>query len=122
MKSIFALLLLATTATSLPAAFRLQNVPEYSLSTESPEDFEWNLQEMRLVQLAPGAEPVWMTELDKVTHTLMPFEVSLIKVDSRQGRRAELYGYVRIYASTYISVTTHNPLVLKRWISVPSPL
>lgn len=122
MKSILALLLLATTATSLPAAFRLQNVPEYSLSTESPEDFDWNLQEMRLVQLAPGAEPVWMTELDKVTHTLMPFEVSLIKVDSRQGRRAELYGYVRIYASTYISVTTHNPLVLKQWISVPSPL
>ena len=67
MKSILALLLLATTATSLPAAFRLQNVPEYSLSTESPEDFDWNLQEMRLVQLAPGAEPVWMTELDKVT-------------------------------------------------------
>jgi hypothetical protein len=100
MRSILALLLLATTATSIPATFRLHNnVPEYSLLVESPDDFDWNLQEMRLVQLAPDAEPVWMTELEKVTHTLMSFEMSLIKVDLRQGRGAELHGYVRIYAS-----------------------
>lgn len=94
MKSILPLLLLATTATSIPAAFRVNNVPEYPLSAGSPEDFDWNLQEMRLVQLAPDAEPVWMTELEKVTHTLMSFEVFLIKVDSRQGSGAELYGCV----------------------------
>ena len=43
-----------------------------------------------------------MTELEKVTHTLIPFEVSLIKVDPCQGRGAELYGHVRIYASANI--------------------
>lgn len=102
MKSILALLLLATTATSIPAAFRLHNVPEYPQSFQVPEGFDWNLQEMRLVQLAPDAEPVWMTELEKVTHTLIPFEVSLIKVDPCQGRGAELYGHVRIYASANI--------------------
>ncbi|KAH9993263.1 peptidase [Russula vinacea] len=66
MRSILALLLLATTATSIPAAFRFYNAPEYPLPVESPEGFDWNLQEMRLVQLAPDAEPVWMTELEKI--------------------------------------------------------
>ena len=100
MRSILALLLLATTATSIPAAFRFHNAPEYPLPVESPEGFDWNLQEMRLVQLAPDAEPVWMTELEKVTHILLTFEVSLMKVDPRQSCGTEIYGYVRIYAMT----------------------
>jgi leucyl aminopeptidase len=44
----------------------VHNVPEYALPVESPEDFDWDLQEMRLVQLAPDTEPVWMTELEKI--------------------------------------------------------
>ncbi len=99
MKSILALLLLATTVTSIPATFRVHNVPEYALSVESPEDFDWDLQEMRLVQLGPDAEPVWMTELEKVIHTLVSLEMFLMKVDPSQGRGAELYGHVRIYAA-----------------------
>lgn len=66
MKSLLALLLLATAVTSIPATFRVHNVPEYALPVESPEDFDWDLQEMRLVQLAPDTEPVWMTELEKI--------------------------------------------------------
>ncbi|KAI0271153.1 peptidase [Russula aff. rugulosa BPL654] len=58
MKSLLALLLLATAVTSIPATFRVHNVPEYALPVESPEDFDWDLQEMRLVQLAPDAEPI----------------------------------------------------------------
>jgi hypothetical protein len=71
MKSLLALLLLATAVTSIPATFRVNNVPEYALPVESPEDFDWDLREMRLVQLAPDTEPVWMTELEKVNHTLV---------------------------------------------------
>ena len=71
MKSLITLLLLATAVTSIPATFRVHNDPEYTLPFESPEDFDWDLQEMRLVQLAPDAEPVWMTELEKVNHTLV---------------------------------------------------
>jgi len=100
MKSLLALLFLATAVASIPATFRVHNVPEYALPlpVESPEDFDWDLQEMRLVQLAPDTEPVWMTELEKVTHALVSFEVSLMKVDPSQGCRAELYRHVRIYA------------------------
>ena len=71
MRSLLALLLLATAVTSIPATFRVHNVPQYALPVESPEDFDWDLQEMRLVQLAPDTEPVWMTELEKVNHTLV---------------------------------------------------
>jgi len=69
MKSVqplLALVLLATTAVSIPAALRVGNVPEYPLSLETPDDFDWDLQDMRLIQLAPDAEPVWMTELEKI--------------------------------------------------------
>jgi len=76
MKSVqplLALVLLATTAVSTPAALRVDNVPEYPLSLETPEDFDWDLQDMRLIQLAPDAEPVWMTELEKVVPTLVSY-------------------------------------------------
>ncbi len=81
MKSVqplLALVLLATTAVSTPAALRVDNVPEYPLSLETPEDFDWDLQDMRLVQLAPDAEPVWMTELEKVIPTLVSYGLYLI--------------------------------------------
>lgn len=65
---LLALVFLATTVVSIPAALRVNNAPEYSLGMDSPEDFDWNLQESRLVQLAPDVEPVWMTELDKVCY------------------------------------------------------
>jgi hypothetical protein len=71
MKSLLALLLLATAVTSIPATFRVHNVPEYALPVDSPEDFDWDLQEIRHVQLAPDTEPVWMTELEKVNHILV---------------------------------------------------
>lgn len=70
MKSLFALLLLATTVTSIPATFRVHNVPEYALPVEASEDFNWDLREMRLVQLTQDTEPVWMTELEKVNYIL----------------------------------------------------
>ncbi|KAI9442603.1 peptidase [Lactarius indigo] len=41
--------------------------------------FDLNLQDLRLVQMAPDAEPVWMTELEKE--------------DSSQGCRSELHGH-----------------------------
>ena len=91
MKSVLALLLLATAVTSIPPTFRVQNVPEYALPIESHEDFDWDLQEMRLVQLAQDTEPVWMTELEKVNHMLVSYEVFLMKADSCQGCGAELY-------------------------------
>jgi len=65
-RPLLALVLLATSVTSVPAQLRVGNAPEYPLSLGSPEDFHWDLQEMRLVQLAPDAKPVWMTELEKV--------------------------------------------------------
>ena len=84
---LLALALLATTAASVPTALRVDNVPEYPLSLDVPEDFDWNLQEMRLVQFAPDAEPVWMTELEKV----IPISVfpghSLIKSRSKPRLR-----------------------------------
>jgi hypothetical protein len=91
---LLALVFLATTAVSIPTALRVDNVPEYSLSLESADDFDWNLQDMRLVQLAPDVEPVWMLELEKVIPSLMLYRTSLMKVDSSQGCGAELYGYV----------------------------
>jgi len=51
---------------STPALLRVDNAPEYPLQLESFEGFDWDLQEMRLVQMAPDTEPVWMTELEKV--------------------------------------------------------
>ncbi|KAH9985794.1 peptidase [Russula compacta] len=63
---LLALVFLATTVVSIPAALRVNNAPEYSLRFDSPEDLDWNLREMRLVQLAADVEPVWMTELDKI--------------------------------------------------------
>jgi hypothetical protein len=80
-------LLLATTAASIPAALRVDNAPEYPLSLEVPEDFDWDLQEMRLVQFAPDAEPVWMTELEKVTPISMSFGPSLTKSRSKPRLR-----------------------------------
>ncbi|KAF8265465.1 peptidase [Lactarius quietus] len=64
-RSLLTLVLLATTVASNPTALRVNNVPEYSLQLGS-DDFDLNLQEMRLVQMAPDTEPVWMTELEKV--------------------------------------------------------
>jgi hypothetical protein len=90
MKSVqplLALVLLATTAASIPAALRVGNAPEYPLSVETPDDFDWDLQDMRLVQFAPDAEPVWMTELEKVTPTLMSYRPSLIKSRSKPRLR-----------------------------------
>ncbi len=124
MKSVqplLALVFLATTAVSIPTALRVDNVPEYSLSLESADDFDWNLQDMRLVQLAPDVEPVWMTELEKVIPALMLYKTSLMKVDSSQGCGTELYGYVRIYASPMThSVTAYNILAPRPRISTPS--
>ena len=64
-RSLLTLVLLATTVASTPTALRVNNDPEYPLQLGS-DDFDWNLQEMRLVQMAPDTEPVWMTELEKV--------------------------------------------------------
>ena len=87
MKSLLALLLLATAVTSIPATFRVNNVPEYTSPLDSPEDFDWDLQEMRLVQLAPDTEPVWMTELEKVNHTFGVIEAFLNKSRSMSRPR-----------------------------------
>ena len=64
-RSFLTLVLLATAVASSPTALRVNSDAEYSLQLDS-NDFDLNLQEMRLVQLAPDAEPVWMTELEKV--------------------------------------------------------
>lgn len=66
-QSLIALALLFTTVSSTPALLRVDNAPEYPLQLEPFEGFDWDLQEMRLVQMAPDTEPVWMTELEKVT-------------------------------------------------------
>jgi leucyl aminopeptidase len=63
--SLLALVLLATTVASTPAALRVNNDPEYPLQLAS-DDFDLNLQDLRLVQMAPDAKPVWMTELEKI--------------------------------------------------------
>jgi hypothetical protein len=63
--SFLALVLLATTVASTPATLRVNNDPEYPLQLGS-DDFDLNLQDLRLVQMAPDTEPVWMTELEKV--------------------------------------------------------
>ena len=89
MKSVqplLALVLLATTAVSVPAALRVNNVPEYPLSLETPKDFDWDLQDMRLIQLAPDAEPVWMTELEKVIPTLVSYGLYLINKRRSKSR------------------------------------
>ncbi|KAN0132113.1 hypothetical protein V8E53_010150 [Lactarius tabidus] len=64
-RSLLTLVLLATAVASTPSALRVNSDAEYSLQLDS-DDFDLNLQEMRLVQLAPDSEPVWMTELEKV--------------------------------------------------------
>ena len=64
-RSLLTLVLLATTVASTPMALRVNNDPEYPLQLGS-DGFDLNLQEMRLVQMAPDTEPVWMTELEKV--------------------------------------------------------
>ena len=89
MKSVqplLALVLLATTAVSIPSALRVDNVPEYPLSLETPEDFDWDLQDMRLIQLAPDAEPVWMTELEKVIPNLVSYGLYLINKSRSKPR------------------------------------
>jgi leucyl aminopeptidase len=63
--SFLALVLLATTVASTPATLRVNNDPEYPLQLGS-DDFDLNLQDLRLVQMAPDTEPVWMTELEKI--------------------------------------------------------
>ncbi|KAH9052874.1 peptidase [Lactarius deliciosus] len=63
-RSLLTLVLLATTVASTPTALRLNDDPEYWLQMGS-DDFDLNLQDLRLVQMAPDAEPVWMTELEK---------------------------------------------------------
>ena len=64
-QSLFTLVFLATTVASSPPALRLNNVPEYPLQLGS-KDLDLNLQDLRLVQMAPETEPVWITELEKV--------------------------------------------------------
>jgi lipopolysaccharide export system protein LptA len=64
-RSLLTLVLLATAVASTPTALRVNSDAEYPLQLDS-DDFDLNLQEMRLVQLAPDSEPVWMTELEKV--------------------------------------------------------
>ncbi|KAH9046050.1 peptidase [Lactarius hengduanensis] len=64
-RSLLTLVLLATTVASTPTALHVNNDPEYSLQMGS-DDFDLNLQDLRLVQMAPDAEPVWMTELEKI--------------------------------------------------------
>ncbi|KAH8980228.1 peptidase [Lactarius akahatsu] len=64
-RSLLTLVLLATTVASTPTALRVNNDPEYSLQMGS-DDLDLNLQDLRLVQMAPDAEPVWMTELEKI--------------------------------------------------------
>ncbi|KAI0295823.1 peptidase [Multifurca ochricompacta] len=61
-----ALVLLATQVASIPTLLRVDNAPEYTFQLETPEDFDLNLQELRLVQMAPDAEPIWITELEKI--------------------------------------------------------
>ena len=63
--SLLALVLLATAVASTPAALRVNNEPEYPLQLNS-DGFDLNLQDLRLVQMTPDTEPVWMTELEKV--------------------------------------------------------
>ena len=64
-RSLLTLVLLATAVASTPTALRVNSDTEYPLRLDS-DDFDLNLQEMRLVQMAPDAQPVWMTELEKV--------------------------------------------------------
>jgi leucyl aminopeptidase len=64
-RSLLTLVLLATAVASTPTALRVNSDAEYPLQLDS-DDFDLNLQEMRLIQLAPDSEPVWMTELEKV--------------------------------------------------------
>ncbi|KAH9963857.1 peptidase [Russula dissimulans] len=66
LRPLLALVLLATSSAAIPAALRVDNAPEYPLSLESSEELNWNLQDRRLVQFAPDAEPVWITELEKI--------------------------------------------------------
>jgi leucyl aminopeptidase len=63
--SLLALVLLATTVASTPAALRVNNEPEYPLRLGS-DGFDLNLEDLRLVQMSPDTEPVWMTELEKI--------------------------------------------------------
>ncbi|KAI9455453.1 peptidase [Lactarius psammicola] len=63
--SLLTLVLLATTVASTPTALRVNNDPEYPLQHDT-DGFNLNLQDLRLVQMAPDTEPVWMTELEKI--------------------------------------------------------
>jgi hypothetical protein len=79
LRPLLALVLLATSSAAIPAALRVDNAPEYPLSLESSEELNWNLQDRRLVQFAPDAEPVWITELEKVIPALMSHCAFLMK-------------------------------------------
>jgi hypothetical protein len=74
-QTLIALVLLSTVVSSSPATFRVDNAPEYPLLPQSFEasfeGFDWDLEDMRLIQMAPDAKPVWMTELEKVFSTFI---------------------------------------------------
>ena len=72
-QTLIALVLLSTVVSSAPATFRVDNAPEYLLP-QSFEGFNWDLEDMRLIQMAPDAKPVWMTELEKVVPTFISYE------------------------------------------------
>ncbi|KAI0259270.1 peptidase [Gloeopeniophorella convolvens] len=65
---LLALVYLAATVAASPAALRVEDAAEYQFQLTQPQGSfaGWDLDEMRLVQLAPDAEPVWMTEMEKI--------------------------------------------------------
>jgi hypothetical protein len=83
-QTLIALVLLSTVVSSSPATFRVDNAPEYPLLPQSFEasfeGFDWDLEDMRLIQMAPDAKPVWMTELEKVLSTFISYEHFLKKM------------------------------------------
>ncbi|KAI0268885.1 peptidase [Gloeopeniophorella convolvens] len=65
---LLALVYLAAAVTASPASFRVEHAAErqFQLAQSQGNFAGWGLDEMRLVQLAPGAEPVWMSEKEKI--------------------------------------------------------
>ena len=118
--SLLALVLLATTVASTPAALRVNNDPEYSLQIgpDGFDDFDLNLEDLRLVQMAPDTEPVWMTELEKVLVFSLLWVISntkKIQVKAAGINFMDMCAYMRVrFAST------HESLALRPRISVPS--
>ena len=115
--SLLTLILLATTVASTPAALRVNNDPEYLLQLDS-DGYNLNLQDLRLVQMAPDTEPVWMTELEKVLTFLLLWPLSNTwKIEAKAAGMnfMDMYAYMRVRF-----VTTHESLALRPRISVPS--